>query len=348
MNVDWFDFHLPEELIAQTPLKERTASRLLGLNKQTGEITHGMFTDLESYLQAGDVLVLNNSRVIPARLMGIKADTGAKVELLLLKQLGEDRWEALAKPAKRMKLGSRLQFGVNEEGEPLLEAVVEEEGDMGARVIKFHYSGIFQELLDRLGEMPLPPYIKERLEERERYQTVYSKQEGSAAAPTAGLHFTKEYLEQLAAKGVEIAYVTLHVGLGTFRPMSTETVEEHEMHAEYYELDEHNAGLIAKARQEGRRIIAVGTTSTRTLETIAERFGSEPIIACSGWTSIFIYPGYSFQIVNAMLTNFHLPKSTLMMLISALAGRDRVMKAYEEAIVSQYRFFSFGDAMFIY
>ncbi|MGO4108060.1 tRNA preQ1(34) S-adenosylmethionine ribosyltransferase-isomerase QueA [Paenibacillus sp. YAF4_2] len=348
MNVDLFDFELPEHLIAQTPLAERTASRLLALNKQTGEIGHRSFTDLAEYLKAGDVLVLNNTRVIPARLTGIKRDTGAKIELLLLKQLEGDRWEALAKPAKRMKVGAELWFGDNGSGDPLLRAVVEDEGEMGSRTIRFQYEGIFQELLDRLGEMPLPPYIKERLEERERYQTVYAKHEGSAAAPTAGLHFTKEFLQQLVDKGVKLAYVTLHVGLGTFRPMSVEKVEEHEMHSEYYELDEHNAEIINEAKSSGARIVAVGTTSSRTLETVAARFEGGPIEACSGWTDIFIFPGYTFKLVDALLTNFHLPKSTLVMLVSALAGRDAIMKAYAEAVREEYRFFSFGDAMFIY
>lgn len=348
MNVDWFDFELPERLIAQTPLPDRTASRLLALNKHTGEITHNTFTDLEQYVQAGDVLVLNNTRVIPARLTGMKSDTGAKIELLLLKQLGDDRWEALGKPAKRLKAGTALTFGDDGNGNPLLRAVIEQEGDMGGRTIRFEYDGIFQELLDRLGEMPLPPYIKERLEERERYQTVYSRHAGSAAAPTAGLHFTDEFLQRLQAKDVKLAYVTLHVGLGTFRPMSVELVEEHEMHAEYYELDEHNAQILNEAKQSGARIIAVGTTSSRTLETVAARFEDKPIQACNGWTSIFIFPGYKFKLVNALLTNFHLPKSTLVMLVSALAGRDAVMRAYEEAIAKEYRFFSFGDAMFIY
>ncbi|WP_141504168.1 tRNA preQ1(34) S-adenosylmethionine ribosyltransferase-isomerase QueA [Paenibacillus luteus] len=348
MNVEWFDFELPERLIAQTPLLDRTASRLLTLNKQSGEIAHEKFTDLEQYLQSGDVLVLNDTRVIPARLTGMKSDTGAKIELLLLKQLEGDRWEALGKPAKRLKVGTELSFGDDGEGNPLLRAVIEQEGEMGGRTIRFAYDGIFQELLDRLGEMPLPPYIKERLEERERYQTVYSKHAGSAAAPTAGLHFTDAFLEKLQAKGVKLAYVTLHVGLGTFRPMSVELVEDHEMHAEYYELNEQNAAIINEAKNIGARIIAVGTTSSRTLETVANRFDGGPIEACSGWTSIFIFPGYEFKLVNALLTNFHLPKSTLVMLVSALAGRDAVMRAYEEAVAEEYRFFSFGDAMFIY
>lgn len=348
MNVDWFDFELPEHLIAQTPLAERTASRLLALNKKTGEIAHRTFTDLAEYLKEGDVLVLNNTRVIPARLTGVKPDTGGKIELLLLKQLEGDRWETLAKPAKRLKAGSELWFGDNGSGEPLLRALVEDEGDMGSRTIRFRYEGIFQELLDRLGEMPLPPYIKERLEERERYQTVYAKHEGSAAAPTAGLHFTKEFLQKLVDKGVKLAYITLHVGLGTFRPMSVDKVEEHEMHSEYYELDEQNAAIINEAKSSGARIIAVGTTSSRTLETVAARFEGGPIEACNGWTDIFIFPGYNFKLVDALLTNFHLPKSTLVMLVSALAGRDAIMKAYGEAVREEYRFFSFGDAMFIY
>ncbi len=348
MNVDWFDFELPEELIAQTPLADRTSSRLLSLNRESGEIQHGGFTDLAELLQEGDVLVLNNTRVIPARLMGVKSDTGAKVELLLLKRLEGDTWEALAKPAKRLKTGTVIHFGDDGSGKPLMEAEIIAEGDMGSRHILFRYEGIFQELLDRLGEMPLPPYIKETLAERERYQTVYSRHEGSAAAPTAGLHFTEAFLDNLQKRGIQLAYVTLHVGLGTFRPMSAETVEEHEMHAEYYELDEENAAILEAARREGRRIVAVGTTSARTLETVASRFPDTPLEACSGWTSIFIYPGYVFKLVNALVTNFHLPKSTLVMLVSALAGRDTVMKAYSEAIQRQYRFFSFGDAMFIY
>jgi S-adenosylmethionine:tRNA ribosyltransferase-isomerase len=348
MNVDWFDFELPERLIAQTPLLDRTSSRLLTLNKQSGEISHRGFTELEQYLQAGDVLVLNDTRVIPARLTGIKSDTGAKVELLLLNRVEGDSWEALGKPAKRLKQGTELSFGDDGAGNPLLRAVIEQEGEMGGRTVRFMYNGIFQELLDRLGEMPLPPYIKEKLEERERYQTVYSKHAGSAAAPTAGLHFTDEYLARLQEKGVKLAYVTLHVGLGTFRPMSVELVEDHDMHAEYYELNQENADLINDAKASGARIVAVGTTSSRTLETVAARFDGKPLEACSGWTSIFIFPGYRFKLVDALLTNFHLPKSTLMMLVSALAGRDAVMKAYEEAISREYRFFSFGDAMFIY
>lgn len=348
MNVDLFDFHLPEQLIAQTPLADRTSSRLLMLNKEDGAIEHGGFKDLANKLQAGDVLVLNDTRVIPARLLGSKKDTGAKIELLLLNQLEDDRWEVLVKPAKRMKIGTVVVFGENDQGEPLLTATVEEEADMGGRTIRFSYTGIFNELLDQLGEMPLPPYIKEKLDEKERYQTVYSKHDGSAAAPTAGLHFTTEFLEQLQAKGVEIAYITLHVGLGTFRPMSSDTIEEHEMHAEYYEISEETAKILQRARDDKRRIVAVGTTSARTLETVGQRFGSDKLQACNGWTSIFIFPGYEFKLVNALLTNFHLPKSTLVMLVSALAGREHIMHAYEEAVNESYRFFSFGDAMFIY
>lgn len=353
MQLDWFDYELPESLIAQTPLKDRTSSRLLTLDKADGTIKHQKFDDLIQYLEAGDVLVLNDTRVLPARLFGVKADTGAKAEVLLLKQLDGDRWEALVRPGKRLRAGAVIAFGgdpdVDGNVTPLLTATVEEEGDMGNRVIRFTYEGIFNELLDRLGHMPLPPYIKEQLPERERYQTVYAKHEGSAAAPTAGLHFTREYLDRLSAKGVQLAYVTLHVGLGTFRPVSVENVETHDMHQEYYEVGEETAELINKARAAGRRVVAVGTTSCRTLETAArESKIAGQLQACSGWTGIFIYPGFQFQIVDALLTNFHLPKSTLLMLISALAGREQVLKAYREAVEKEYRFFSFGDAMFIY
>lgn len=348
MNVDDFDFELPESLIAQTPLANRTASRLLTLNRQTGQIGHHGFTELSSMLQAGDTLVLNDTRVMPARLVGAKADTGARAELLLLKQLTGDRWETLAKPGKRLKVGAEIVFGTDEAGEPLLVATVVSEGEMGGREVEFRYNGIFQELLDRLGDMPLPPYIKERLDDRERYQTVYAKHEGSAAAPTAGLHFTQSFLEQLNLKGVQIAYVTLHVGLGTFRPMSVERIDEHTMHSEYFELGEETAEILHATRERGGRIVAVGTTSARTLETAASRFPTGQVQACSGWTDIFIYPGYNFKLVDALLTNFHLPKSTLVMLVSALAGRLAVMNAYQEAIEKKYRFFSFGDAMLIY
>lgn len=354
MDVDAFDFDLPESLIAQTPLKDRTSSRLLTLDKSSGAIGHHTFEQLIDYLQAGDTLVLNDTRVIPARLFGVKADTGAQAELLLLKELGDDRWETLARPAKRLKRGTVIRFGENAEGaenetaEPLLRAVVEEEGDMGARIVRFEYTGIFREILERLGSMPLPPYIKERLEDRERYQTVYAKHPGSAAAPTAGLHFTPEYLEAIARKGIRIVTLTLHVGLGTFRPVSASRVEEHTMHEEYYSVPAETAAALNRAKAEGRRIVAVGTTSARTLETVAGRFEGKPIEACDGWSGIFIYPGYTFKLVDAMVTNFHLPKSTLVMLVSALAGRDHILRAYREAIERQYRFFSFGDAMFIY
>ncbi|WP_274650012.1 tRNA preQ1(34) S-adenosylmethionine ribosyltransferase-isomerase QueA [Paenibacillus humicola] len=348
MNVDDFDFELPESLIAQTPLSERTSSRLLSLNKATGETRHHRFTELEELLRAGDTLVLNDTRVIPARLIGVKPDTGARIELLLLRQLSGDRWETLAKPAKRLRPGTELLFGDDGGGAPLLRAKVTAEGEMGAREVEFSYDGIFNELLDKLGEMPLPPYIKERLHDRERYQTVYAKNEGSAAAPTAGLHFTEPFLRRLVEKGVRIAYITLHVGLGTFRPMSAERVEEHKMHAEYFELSRETAALLNETRSRGGRIVAVGTTSARTLETAASRMADGQVEACSGWTDIFIYPGYTFRLVDALLTNFHLPKSTLVMLVSALAGREAVLNAYREAVERQYRFFSFGDAMFIY
>ncbi|GIO69141.1 tRNA preQ1(34) S-adenosylmethionine ribosyltransferase-isomerase QueA [Paenibacillus sp. JTLBN-2024] len=342
MNVDLYDFNLPEELIAQTPLKERTASRLLTLNKQNGAIAHHTFKDIVDQLHPGDTLVLNDTRVIPARLFGTKEDTGAKAEVLLLKNLGEDRWEALVKPGKKLKPGTSIVFGDE------LKAVIEDEADMGERVLKFYYKGIFQEILDRLGQMPLPPYIKEKLDDRERYQTVYSRHEGSAAAPTAGLHFTKELLEEIERKGVTIAYLTLHVGLGTFRPMSVDKVEDHVMHAEYYSVSQETVDVLNAARSRGGRIIAVGTTSCRTLETLGTRFAGGQLEACSGWTDIFIYPGYEFKVVDALITNFHLPKSTLVMLVSALAGREHILHAYEEAIQEKYRFFSFGDAMFIY
>ncbi|OKP68340.1 tRNA preQ1(34) S-adenosylmethionine ribosyltransferase-isomerase QueA [Paenibacillus helianthi] len=342
MNVDDYDFHLPEELIAQTPLSDRSASRLLLVNKENGQLEHRHFTDILEQFQPGDTLVLNDTRVIPARLFGVKEDTGAKAEVLLLKSLGEDRWEALVKPGKKLKTGAVIIFSDE------LRAVIEDEADMGGRTLHFIYRGIFQEILDRLGSMPLPPYIKETLDDRERYQTVYAKHEGSAAAPTAGLHFTRELLEQIKAKGVTIAYITLHVGLGTFRPMSVEKVEEHVMHAEYFVLSKETADVLNAAKARGGRIIAVGTTSCRTLETVGRQSQGGPIEECSGWTDIFIYPGYKFTVVNALITNFHLPKSTLVMLVSALAGRENILAAYEAAIEQQYRFFSFGDAMFIY
>ncbi|OME70058.1 tRNA preQ1(34) S-adenosylmethionine ribosyltransferase-isomerase QueA [Paenibacillus odorifer] len=342
MNVDAYDFYLPEELIAQTPLSDRSSSRLLLVNKEDGELAHRHFTDIINYFQPGDTLVLNDTRVIPARLFGAKEDTGAKAEVLLLKNLGDDRWEALVKPGKKLKTGAVIIFSDE------LRAVIEDEADMGGRTLRFIYQGIFQEILDRLGTMPLPPYIKETLDDRERYQTVYAKHEGSAAAPTAGLHFTKELLDQIEAKGVNIAYITLHVGLGTFRPMSVEKVEEHVMHSEYFVMSQETADTINATKEQGGRIIAVGTTSCRTLETVGRQCEGGPLVECSGWTDIFIYPGYKFSVVSALITNFHLPKSTLVMLVSALAGREHILAAYEEAIEQKYRFFSFGDAMFIY
>lgn len=342
MDVELYDFDLPEELIAQTPLLERSASRLLTLNKQTGETEHHTFNDLLSYLKPGDTLVLNDTRVIPARMFGVKKDTGAKAEVLLLKDLGEDRWEALVKPGKKLKKGSEIVFSDE------LTAIIEDESDMGGRVLKFSYQGIFNEILDRLGQMPLPPYIKEKLDDRERYQTVYSKHEGSAAAPTAGLHFTESLLQQIADMGVQITFITLHVGLGTFRPMSVDRIEDHVMHEEFYMLSKETAQILNETKARGGRIIAVGTTSARTLETVAGQIGDGPVVETSGWTGIFIYPGYKFGLVDAMLTNFHLPKSTLVMLVSALAGLEHVLAAYREAIEMRYRFFSFGDAMFIY
>jgi len=348
MKVDEFDFELPERLIAQRPLPERTSSRLLVLHRADGSTEHRTFTDLAQYLRPGDTLVLNDTKVMPARLLGVKADTGAKAEVLLLKRLEGDRWEALVKPGKKIRRGTFLHFGKSGPSDvPLLTAHVEEEGEMGARVIRFSYEGIFQELLDRLGEMPLPPYIKEKLEDRDRYQTVYARHEGSAAAPTAGLHFTEDFLARLEHQGVKLCRITLHVGLGTFRPVTAETVEEHKMHAEWYSVSQESADLLNEAKSGGGRIVAVGTTSARTLETLGLRFGPGRIEACSGWTDIFIYPGYRFTMVDALLTNFHLPRSTLVMLVSALAGRENILRAYKEAIEREYRFFSFGDAMLI-
>lgn len=343
MNVDLYDFELPEHLIAQTPLLDRSSSRLLTLDKQSGDIRHQTFADIIDYLNPGDTLVLNDTKVIPARLFGAKEDTGAKAEVLLLKNMGQDRWEALVKPGKKLKIGNVISFGDGK-----LKAVIEEEGEMGARTLSFSYEGIFQEILDELGQMPLPPYIKEKLDDRDRYQTVYAKHEGSAAAPTAGLHFTEALLEQIQAKGVDIAFITLHVGLGTFRPMSVDQVEDHVMHEEYYSLSQETAELLNETKRRGGRVIAVGTTSCRTLETVGSELNGEPLRESSGWTSIFIYPGYAFTVVDALITNFHLPKSTLVMLVSALAGREHIMKAYKEAVEKEYRFFSFGDAMFIY
>lgn len=341
MNVDLYDFHLPEELVAQVPLLERKASRLMVLDKNSGEVAHRNFPDVIDYLNEGDCLVLNDTRVMPARIYGTKVDTGAAIEVLLLKNTENDTWEGLVKPAKRIKVGSEISFG---DGKLVAKCV--EELEQGGRLLAFSYDGIFFEILDELGEMPLPPYIKERLDDRERYQTVYAKEQGSAAAPTAGLHFTEEFLQKIQEKGVQLAFVTLHVGLGTFRPVSVDTIEEHEMHAEYYLMPKETAEILNKTRANGGRIISVGTTSTRTLETIATKNDGK-FVASSGWTNIFIYPGYEFRAIDSMITNFHLPKSTLIMLISALAGRENVLGAYNEAVKEQYRFFSFGDAMMI-
>ncbi|HZG69962.1 MAG TPA: tRNA preQ1(34) S-adenosylmethionine ribosyltransferase-isomerase QueA [Chondromyces sp.] len=341
MRVDDFDFYLPESLIAQTPLKERAESRLMVLDKETGEMKHEVFKHIISYLNPGDCLVLNDTKVLPARLYGVKEDTGAKIEVLLLKQEEGDRWETLVKPAKRIKIGSKISFG---DGRLVAECVGEKEH--GGRVFEFSYEGIFYEVLEELGEMPLPPYIKEQLDEQDRYQTVYAKERGSAAAPTAGLHFTEELLKEIQDKGVHIAFITLHVGLGTFRPVSVDKIEEHDMHSEFYQVSEGTARLIEKVREEGGRIISVGTTSTRTLETVARDHGGK-IMPASGWTDIFIYPGFEFKAIDGMITNFHLPKSTLIMLVSALAGKENILKAYNTAVQEKYRFFSFGDAMFI-
>lgn len=341
LKVDLFDFHLPEELIAQTPLEQRDASRLMVLNKETGSVKHHMFHDLLDYVQEGDCLVLNDTRVLPARLFGTKEDTGANIEVLLLKQTQGDTWETLVKPAKRVKEGTVISFG-----DGRLTAVCKETSDQGGRLLEFNYEGIFYEVLEQLGEMPLPPYIKERLDDQERYQTVFAREQGSAAAPTAGLHFTEEMLEQLKEKGVHIAFLTLHVGLGTFRPVSVDDLEEHDMHSEFYQVSEGTAALLNSVREKGGRIVSVGTTSTRTLETIATEHNGK-FVASSGWTNIFIFPGYEFKAIDGMITNFHLPKSTLIMLVSALAGRENVISAYEQAVAEKYRFFSFGDAMLI-
>ncbi|ACD23197.1 tRNA preQ1(34) S-adenosylmethionine ribosyltransferase-isomerase QueA [Clostridium botulinum] len=340
MNVKDFDFYLPEELIAQHPLEKRDTSRLMVLDKETGEISHKNFYDIIDYLNEGDTLVLNNTRVMPARLIGEKEGTGGKIEFLLLKRVEKDRWECLAKPGKSARVGRRFTFGDGK-----LKAEVVEVKDNGNRIVEFYYEGIFEEVLDSLGEMPLPPYIHERLEDRERYQTVYSKENGSAAAPTAGLHFTEELLHKIKDRGINIAYVTLHVGLGTFRPVKVDTIEDHEMHSEYYHLSKEDAEVINATKKRGNKVISVGTTSTRTLETIADEDGN--VKETNGWTNIFIYPGYKFKVVDRLITNFHLPESTLIMLVSTLAGKEHVMNAYEEAVKEKYRFFSFGDAMFI-
>ncbi|MED3785388.1 tRNA preQ1(34) S-adenosylmethionine ribosyltransferase-isomerase QueA [Geobacillus stearothermophilus] len=341
MKVDLFDFHLPEELIAQTPLPDRAASRLMVLDKRTGAIRHETFRNIISYLNPGDCLVLNDTRVMPARLYGEKEETGGTVEVLLLKHLDGDRWETLVKPGKRVKPGTKLTFGGGK-----LQAVCLDTLEHGGRVLEFSYDGLFYEVLAELGEMPLPPYIKEKLDDPERYQTVYAREIGSAAAPTAGLHFTEELLEDIRQKGVHIAFITLHVGLGTFRPVQVDEVEKHDMHAEFYQMSEETAETLNRVREQGGRIIAVGTTSTRTLETIAGKHNGR-FVAESGWTDIFIYPGYEFKGIDGLVTNFHLPKSTLIMLVSALAGRENILHAYQVAVKERYRFFSFGDAMLI-
>lgn len=340
MKVSDFDFYLPEELIAQHPLEKRDESRLMVLDKKTGEIEHKKFYDIIDYLNKGDTLVLNNTRVMPARLIGEKENTGGKIEFLLLKRVEGDKWECLAKPGKSAREGRRFTFGNG-----LLKAEVIEVLENGNRIVKFYYEGIFEQVLDSLGEMPLPPYIHEKLDDKERYQTVYSKEEGSAAAPTAGLHFTKELLKKIQDKGVNIVYLTLHVGLGTFRPVKVEEIEKHNMHSEFYMLSKESADIINETKKRGNRIISVGTTSTRTLETIGDENGM--VKEQSGWTNIFIYPGYKFKVVDNLITNFHLPESTLIMLVSTLAGRENVMNAYNVAVKEKYRFFSFGDAMFI-
>ena len=339
MKTDDFDFYLPEELIAQTPLEKRDSSKLLVLNKNTGNITHSKFSNIIDYLNEGDVLVLNDTKVMPARLMGVKEDTGAVVEILMLKENGKDTWEVLAKPAKRIKEGTIINFSDK------LKAKCIELKDEGIRVLEFIYTGIFYEILDELGEMPLPPYIHEKLKDKDRYQTVYAKNIGSAAAPTAGLHFTKELLDKIIKKGIKVEYITLHVGLGTFRPVNVEDVTKHKMHSEFYHMSSDTAKVLNNAKNNKNRIISVGTTSTRTLETIMNLYGE--FKECSGWTDIFIYPGYKFKAIDALITNFHLPKSTLIMLVSALSGKENIMRAYNEAVEKRYRFFSFGDCMFI-
>lgn len=340
-KTDDFDFNLPEELIAQVPLKNRSASRLMVLDHNQQTIEDKTFLDIIDELQPNDALVMNNTRVLPARLFGTKVETGAHLEVLLLKNIEGDRWETLMKPAKKAKVGTTISFG-----DGRLTAKVIEELEEGGRILDFSYEGIFLEILEELGEMPLPPYITEKLDEADRYQTVYAKENGSAAAPTAGLHFTDEVLQQLKEKGVKLAFLTLHVGLGTFRPVNAEDVEDHKMHSEFYQLSEETADLLNETKANGGRVIAVGTTSIRTLETIANKFDGK-LEADSGWTDIFIKPGYTFKFVDAFLTNFHLPKSTLIMLVSAFAGREFVLEAYQHAVDERYRFFSFGDAMFV-
>ena len=340
MKTSDFYYDLPQELIAQDPLEDRSSSRLLVLDRETGEMEHRVFRDITEYLRPGDCLVVNNTKVIPARLLGVKEDTGAGIEILLLKRKADNVWETLVKPGKKARPGARIVFGDGILKGEVLEVVYE-----GNRLIRFEYEGIFEEILDRLGQMPLPPYITHQLKDKNRYQTVYAEHDGSAAAPTAGLHFTPELLEEIQAKGVRLAHVTIHVGLGTFRPVKVEDVSQHHMHSEYYVVEEEQARLINDTRAAGGRVICVGTTSCRTLESAADEDGI--LRAGSGWTDMFIYPGYRFKIMDALITNFHLPESTLLMLVSAFADKEKIMKAYEEAVRQRYRFFSFGDAMFI-
>lgn len=340
MKTDDFDYNLPEELIAQTPLEKRDNSKLMIVDKKTGEIRHEVFHNIINYMDSNDVLVLNDTKVMPARIVGQKVDTQAVIELLLLKNINGDDWECLAKPAKRIKEGTVISFGNGK-----LKSTCIGIGEEGIRIMKFQYSGIFYEILDELGSMPLPPYIKEKLRDKDRYQTVYAKEIGSAAAPTAGLHFTKELLLEIANKGIKICYITLHVGLGTFRPVNVEDVTNHKMHSEFYSMSKETAMILNEAKENGQRIISVGTTSTRTLETIMTKYGF--FKETSGWTDIFIYPGYKFKGIDAQITNFHLPKSTLIMLVSAFATKDIILNAYNEAVKNKYRFFSFGDSMFI-
>lgn len=340
MDVKDFYYDLPEELIAQDPLEKRSNSRLMVLDKKSGDVTHRHFYDIKEYLKPGDCLVINNTKVIPARLFGEKEETHSKIELLLLKRKTDDVWETLVKPGKKAKIGAKFSFG-----DGLLKGEIIDIVEDGNRLIRFTYDGIFEEILDQLGQMPLPPYITHELQDKNRYQTVYAKYDGSAAAPTAGLHFTEELLDEIRAMGVNIAEVTLHVGLGTFRPVKVDQIQDHHMHSEFYMIPQESADLINRTKEEGRRIICVGTTSTRTIESAADENGR--LKECSGWTDIFIYPGYQFKVLDGLITNFHLPESTLVMLVSALAGREHVLAAYQEAVKEKYRFFSFGDAMLI-
>ena len=340
MKTSDFYYDLPQELIAQDPLEDRSSSRLMVLDKKTGNVEHKIFRDIIDYLNPGDCLVVNNTKVIPARLLGVKEDTGAHIEVLLLKRKADNVWETLVKPGKKARPGTRIDFG-----DGLLKAEVIDVVDEGNRLIRFEFDGIFEEILDQLGQMPLPPYITHQLKDKNRYQTVYAKYDGSAAAPTAGLHFTPELLQQIRDMGIDIAEVTLHVGLGTFRPVKVDTIEEHHMHSEFYRIEQSEADKINRAKANGHRVIAVGTTSTRTLESAAEEDGT--LREKSGWTDIFIYPGYKFKVIDALITNFHLPQSTLVMLVSALAGREHILAAYKKAVEEKYRFFSFGDAMLI-